>query len=512
MKRTSTAREPYAPRRPRRAAAALAASAAVLAALLTPATASAAPAPAAATPLPAELETIRAAEATALYGDPAERPLDQRKSSLIALGDSQISGEGVGNYEPGTDGPTNWCHRSKDAAVHRTSIPADVTYNVSCSGANSANIRIGGSRQYADELVQSDSLAIKARNTRIKQVLVVAGANDDLQFGPVMTDCVTRYLLLQGACNPKYDPGWQGRVDGLIPKVTATLGDLKKVMGDAGYADGSYELVLMSYSSPITPDFRDNPKFPGKLPGGCVGYDADARWGRDTAVPAFQKGLRTAARQAGATYLDGSRLFQGHEVCTDNTWVRGLTVDLSNPFPPDANSVRQSFHPNGRGHAAFAACLSALHGTGLREASCADPGSTGQPVLRAGAWDDAFKPLRAGTGVCLDAKGGDTLNDTALIGWDCTGTRNQGWWQSPDTGTVHIETTHDRCLDVPGADYRAGRALVLYDCAGQPNQKFTRTGTTLRPTAAQNLCVTLTAKNTPARLQTCDGSAAQSLA
>ncbi|MFC7468282.1 RICIN domain-containing protein [Actinomadura keratinilytica] len=86
---------------------------------------------------------------------------------------------------------------------------------------------------------------------------------------------------------------------------------------------------------------------------------------------------------------------------------------------------------------------------------CADPGSTGQPVLRAGAWDDAFKPLRAGTGVCLDAKGGDTLNDTALIGWDCTGTRNQGWWQSPDTGTVHIETTHDRCLDVPGADYRA---------------------------------------------------------
>ncbi|KPC74470.1 Ricin B lectin, partial [Streptomyces sp. NRRL WC-3753] len=103
--------------------------------------------------------------------------------------------------------------------------------------------------------------------------------------------------------------GWQGRVDGLIPKVTATLGDLKKVMGDAGYADGSYDLVLMSYSSPITPDFRDNPKFPGKLPGGCVGYDADARWGRDTAVPAFQKGLRPAPRQAGATYLDGSRLF-----------------------------------------------------------------------------------------------------------------------------------------------------------------------------------------------------------
>ena len=77
-------------------------------------------------------------------------------------------------------------------------------------------------------------LAIKARNTRIKMIVLVAGANDDLQFGPVMTDCVTRWVLSQGACEPKYAPGWQARVDGLRPKVEATIGDLVGVELIAG--------------------------------------------------------------------------------------------------------------------------------------------------------------------------------------------------------------------------------------------------------------------------------------
>ena len=183
------------------AVAVVAATAAALVGLTAP-TASAAPAAAATTPLPPELEKIRAAEATKLYGDPAERPLADRKTALISLGDSEISGEGVGTYEAGTNGPDNWCHRSPDSAIHRTGIPADVTYNVSCSGAYTGNIRIGGSKQYADELVQSDALAVKARNTKIKMIVLVAGANDDLQFGPVMTDCVTRYLTPRARASP----------------------------------------------------------------------------------------------------------------------------------------------------------------------------------------------------------------------------------------------------------------------------------------------------------------------
>ncbi|GAA1514016.1 hypothetical protein GCM10009730_19010 [Streptomyces albidochromogenes] len=467
----------------------------------------------ASTPLPAELEAVRAAEAVKLYGSPAERPMDQRKTGLISLGDSEISGEGVGTYEPGTNGPDNWCHRSPDAAIHRTGIPADVTYNVSCSGAYTGNIRIGGSKQYADELVQSDNLAVKARNTRIKMVLLVAGANDDLQFGPVMTDCVTRWLTFQGACAPKYAPGWQARVDALVPKVEQTVRDLRTVMRDAGYADGDYKMVVMGYPSPIGPDFKDNPNFPGKIPGGCAGYDSDASWGRDTAVSAFERGMRRAAANTATVYLDNSRLFHGHEVCMEDPWARGLYIDLSKPGLPDSNSVRQSFHPNIRGHAAFASCLTQVYGSALREASCADPASTGKPVLFAGAWDDVYKPLRnEGTGTCADVPGSTTRNGTAVGGWDCHGGRNQGWWYDTAQKSVRTELTHDRCLDVPGAKYQAGAGLVLWNCSGAANQQFVRDGSTIRPAASTGLCVTLAAAKDPLRLQPCTGAANQRFA
>lgn len=465
---------------------------------------------AAALPLPPELESIRAAEAVKLYGSPAERPLADRKTGLISLGDSEISGEGVGTYEPGTNGPDNWCHRSPDAAIHRTGIAADLTYNVSCSGAYTGNIRIGGSKQYADELVQSDALAIKARNTRIKMVLLVAGANDDLQFGSVMTDCVTRYVLFQGPCEPKYAPGWQARVDGLVPKVEQTVRDLRTVMRDAGYADADYQLVVMGYPSPVGPDFRDNPHFPGKLICGGMGYDSDTVWGRNTAVPAFERGMRRVAQSTGAVYLDNSRLFHGHEVCMDDAWARGLYIDLSNPFPPDSNSVRQSFHPNARGHAAFASCLTQLYNSGLSTASCADVASSGKPQLYAGAWDDAYRPLKnEATGACVDVSGAVSRNGTAVVGWDCHGGRNQGWWYDAADGSLHTELTQDRCLDVPGARYRAGAALIVWNCSGATNQRFSRTSGAIRPAGATGLCVTLGSAREALRLQPCTGAANQ---
>nr|WP_240979622.1 ricin-type beta-trefoil lectin domain protein [Streptomyces sp. HNM0574] len=464
------------------------------------------------TPLAPELEKERERQARELYGDGAQRPVEERRTSLITLGDSEISGEGVGTYEPGTDGPDNWCHRSPDAAVHRTGIPVQETFNVACSGANSENIRIGGTPQYADELVQSDSLAVTARNTRLKQVVLVAGANDDLQFGPVMTDCVTRWFLRKGACQPVYEPGWQQRVDGLVPKVERTVTDLKSVMRDAGYADGDYQLVVMSYPSPIGPDIEDNPDFPGKLPGGCTGYTSDSGWGRNTAVPAFEKGVRAAAENTGADYLDASRLFHGHEVCMEDAWARGLYVELSNPFPPDENSVRQSFHPNARGHAAFASCLTQMYETArngsVREASCADPSGRGEPRLYQLAWDDAFVPLRSsGTGECLAPDGGSTRDGTAVRGQECApGERAQTWWYDEDTRALRTGLTHDRCLDVPEGRAEPGTELVLWNCSAETQQRFLRQDGTFRPVAAPDLCLTLDTTGAPTRLTPCTDS------
>lgn len=236
-------------------------------------------------------------------------------------------------------------------------------------------------------------------------------------------------------------------------------------------------------------------------------------WGRNTAVPAFEVGMRKAAEATGATYLDNSRLFNGHEVCMEDTWARGLYIDLSKPGLPDSNSVRQSFHPNYRGHGAFASCLTQLYNSGAQEGSCADPASTGTPTLYPLAWDDAYKPLKnAATGTCVDVTAANSANGTAVGGWDCHGGRNQGWWYDGDRRSVHTQLTQDRCLDVPGANYTAGAKLIIWNCSGAANQEWVRQSGTLRPAAATNLCATLGAAKDPLTLRPCDATTSQRFA
>lgn len=351
-------------------------------------------------PLPANLEAIRQSEAVALYGSPAILPIEARKTALITMGDSEISGEGVGNYVPGTHQNGNWCDRSFDQAVFRTGIASDVQYNVACSGGQPIHLIEGNGQHQWNELNQGDNLAIKARNTHLKLVWIVAGANGDgtIQFGPVATDCALKRLLFQGTCWPTYTDQWVVRTDGSRAAVEQALASVKQTMTRAGYLPSDYELVLQSYPSPASPDVEDNPNFPGWYSGGCVLYLADMAFARNKAVPMFEGALRKAAQNQGVRYLDNSRLFHGHEVCTDVTRVRGLFIELG---IWDENAARQSFHPNIGGHGMFAQCMTQFVNSGLAQASCVDPESTGSGTLVSGLLE--FKQLRnAATGGCVD--------------------------------------------------------------------------------------------------------------
>ncbi|WP_202638458.1 ricin-type beta-trefoil lectin domain protein [Bailinhaonella thermotolerans] len=481
-------------------------------AAVTPARAAEPAAPlAAATPLPPHLEEIRKAESVALYGDAAIRPLAQRKTSLASMGDSEISGEGAFDrslYEPGTDGPDNWCHRSVKAAVHVTAIPADVTYNLSCSGAQTNDLTIGGTHQY-EELNQGDNLAIKARNTRVRMIVVVAGANDDggPEFGPTMTDCVERRVLFKGACWPSHDPTWAQRVEFVVPRLAKALADVRKIMTDAGYTDADYQLVSMSYPGPASPDVQDNPSFPGWYGGGCLGYLADLAFARNKAVPLLELGVRRAAAQAGARYLDASRLFHGTEVCQDTTWVTGLHAVNGDLLDP--NAVRQSFHPNTRGHAAFAACLTQFFGSAAPQAACMNPAGSLNPKVYPGLPE--FRQLRhAATGNCLDVDGNSSRNGRAIVSWPCEGTLNEAFWHDPGTRAVHTALSQDRCLDVKDGRIAAGTAVQVWDCNASAAQRWTHDGARLRPESAPSLCATLpgTARALADRLvlAACDGT------
>jgi len=458
-------------------------------------------------PLPAHLEAIRAAEATALYGSPGIRPLDTRRTALITMGDSQISGEGVGNYVPGTHQDGNWCDRSYDQAVFRTGIPSDEQYNIACSGAQPRHLVAGGPAQW-NELNQGDHLAIKARNTRITLIWVSIGANGEgtIQFGPVATDCAISRVFFQGPCWPTYTDVWKTRTDGSRTQVEAALRGIRQTMTDAGYLASDYELVVQSYPSPMSPDVEDNPDFPGWYAGGCLIYLADMAFARNKAVPLFEAAVRDAAAAAGARYLDLSRLFHGHEVCTDNTSVRGLFIEVG---IWNENAARQSFHPNARGHGMFAECVTAFYDSGLPRATCVDPASTGHGTLVGGLLE--FKQLRnVGTGRCVDGKGYNSRVGTVQQAYTCHGGRNQGFWYDPARQSVHSELSHDRCLTA--SSVAANAAVTIGDCVAASTQRWLFAGDRVKPAGDGNLCLAFDAPllGTPRlRLATCGSSARQ---
>lgn len=465
-------------------------------------------------PLPANLESIRAGEATALYGSPEIRPMAQRKTAVITMGDSEISGEGVGNYETGTHTygpPENWCDRSRDQAVWRLTIAIDVRYNVACSGAAPWHLQEGNGRTQWNELNQGDNLAIKARNTRMRTIWVVAGANGsgNIEFGPVVTDCTKRRIFFQGPCYPTYTDGWVQRVEGSRQSVTAALGSIKQTMTDAGYHRSDYELVVMSYPSPASPDVEDNPNFPGWYNGGCLIYLHDLAFARNKAVPLFERGIKAAATAAGARYLDASRLFHGHEVCEAVPQLRGLYFE--NGAIWDENAARQSYHPNFRGHGVFAQCLSAFYNSGWQTATCVDVASTNNATLYNGLLE--FKQLRnGGTGNCVDGYGYNSRNGTAQQAYTCHGGRNQGFWYDAAQQSIHSELSHDRCLDVRGGNIASGTEVLIWDCHGGANQNWVLSGSQIKPSSNSGLCLAFDSPSSGSprlRLASCSTSTRQ---
>jgi len=461
-------------------------------------------------PLPANLEAIRASEANQLYGSPGIRPLEQRRTSLLTMGDSEISGEGVGNYIPGTHQEGNWCDRSYDQALFRTAIASDEKYNIACSGAQPRHLVEGSGFRQHNELNQGDHLAIKARNTWVKLIWVVVGANgpNTIMFAPVVTDCSVNRVFFLGPCYGDVTDVWATRVNGSRQEVEAALQAIRQTMTRAGYLQSDYELVLQSYPSPVGPDVEDNPGFPGWYGGGCLLYLHDLAFARNKAVPMFEGALRAAAANTGTRYLDNSRLFDGHGVCDTTPWVRGLFIEVG---VWNENAARQSYHPNARGHGAFADCMTQFYNSGLPQASCVEPPNTGVAELRPGLLE--FKQLRnAGTGNCVDSKGYDSRNRTVLQAYTCHGGRNQGFWYDPAYRSLHVQLSHDRCLDVKDVTIAAGKAIQVYNCHNGPNQQWVLAGNQLKPASNTGLCV---AFNNPSsgrpqlRLAACGSDARQ---
>lgn len=307
-------------------------------------------------------------------GPPVNAPL-----AIVSLGDSTISGEGAGLYDPATNGRNgDWCHRSAVSEIHETHVPGVVrSVNLACSGAGAAQVGLGHARQYT-EGSQAAQLGLVARKDRVVAVVVAVGANDDPHFADVLNSCVQAWAD-RGSCSAGFEAQWQRRINAMVPKVVKALRDVQKVMAGAGYSAGDYQLVLQSYAAPIGPDVAA-----GLLSlAGCPFRAVDLQWVRNTAVRALDGGLRKAAGVAGTRFLDLAAAGIGHEACSGGSnaageWFTRLTVawqDITNQQRVD-HALQQSFHPNAAGQAAFGECLGEFLATSDKSAACL-PGGRG---------------------------------------------------------------------------------------------------------------------------------------
>ena len=310
-------------------------------------------------------------------GPPVDAPL-----AIAALGDSTISGEGAGNYLPSTDGAQgNWCHRSLDAAINHTKVAGvSETFNFACSGTNAEAIDLHNTSP-GSEPSQARQLSDIASKYRVVAIVVAVGANDDPNFSQVLTSCAQAVFQPQNSgCSNQISPQWQNRVNAMVPKVVTALRDIRTVMADNGYTTSAYSLVLQSYAIPVGPDVA--PQLQNFS--GCPLRTDDLRWVNDKAGPILDAGMREAARQADARFLDLSPAGVGHEACSSpndpsKEWFTRLTLNFSD-LENDARSshaLQESFHPNARGYMAFSGCLSSFLATTDNSAACVPDGQGG---------------------------------------------------------------------------------------------------------------------------------------
>jgi lysophospholipase L1-like esterase len=299
------------------------------------------------------------------FGLAVQRARAAGPSAAVAMGDSEISGEGAGSYEANTNGPTNYCHRSANAWIKKLSIGLSTGINLACSGAASANLTIGGPGQY-QEKSQADQLENVASSHTVKDIFVTVGANDNPDFSGTVEDCVFAYVFLEGegsGCRAKDGPSWSSRVAAMEPKAENAISNIKTVMAKDGYAPSSYQIIVVSYADPAPASSRyPNWLYPVKLAEGCPMYNSDLAWGHNTATPSLDAGERAIAAAEGVRFLDMVEGFKGHELCASGIgasqqWVNGLLYEPSLEDWWNEHAVQQSFHPNAKGHAEIADCV-----------------------------------------------------------------------------------------------------------------------------------------------------------
>ncbi|WLQ06692.1 hypothetical protein [Arthrobacter oryzae] len=358
---------------------------------------------------------------------------------VVSVGDSYISGEAgrwAGNssdpaqtdalgdaayIDAGQSESTAGCHRSSSAEIR---IGQAQALNLACSGAktgtswNSSGEFKPGLDFYKDAAGNTgQSLALQnfASTHRVSMVVVSVGGND-LGFAGIIATCVSKFMT-----SPSWAPSYckdsatvatnfsASNRAAVASRIGASLANVAKAMGGAGYAPGQYSLVVQNYVSPL-PRSSDisysEAGFSRQSTYGCGFWNADLDWATGTAVPAINSTISAgiaASGVAGVHTLNVASLFSGHDLCADTTQKLNNTAlaDWRSPGAADISEwinevrtastafsdyyIQESLHPNYWGQLALRNCLRQVYNDGeVRSGSCtagAGLTSAGEPAV-----------------------------------------------------------------------------------------------------------------------------------
>jgi hypothetical protein len=304
-------------------------------------------------------------------------------TAAVALGDSFISGEGAGDYQPVVDvngiaqGFPGWaapndnaffCHRSANASLLVAPLSGiDARFNLACSGGQPhdfGNDSIDRDKGRTVE-AQIDQLRAIAQTNDIDIVLVGLGSNNSsFTFGDAAAECAGRFVAdgyigwwefwvpiinwITGATSPEApctanDLATAQELAAAQAETTAAVRSLLQVLDEIDL-DGQHRVVLQDYTNPLPLDydrtfhtesgrsdtrdkFRDLVR--ERYAAGCPAH-------RASLGPAhqFSRGLGTLVQGVHATlraefpndelvYLNVQRAFDGARLCENTTSPAG---------------------------------------------------------------------------------------------------------------------------------------------------------------------------------------------
>lgn len=393
-------------------------------------------------PGPARDADAALADADALVAR-ALPPLPPGARLNVALGDSMASGE-AGRWRGNVSWHANWarsdalgeqaywdtptgesvpgCHRAMGAGIR---IPGTHSINLACSGALTTSrwstrlLDFGQYKPGVDDGAVDPStgrrapgqltlLARVARRAPIGTIVLSIGGND-MGFGEVMLACMGAFMRpwpFEARC--KDDPEVRRRLSDeslavVERKVAAAIVRVHATMAQAGYANGSWQMIVQGFPRLIAEDARYPDTYAGRLyGGGCPVHSADVAWLNER-LP-MTSTMRAAARRASEAtghpvqVMDVSGLFAGRELCArgaehvdqiapDQVTVRAERVQMVRALPPFGPT--EGLHPNQIGQQALQACIrAAIAGGTARSGRCEAPldwarvDATGLPLVR----------------------------------------------------------------------------------------------------------------------------------